>query len=84
MIDAHQTQPHRTIRQAKATHARRRHPSSARSSSNSNSNSNSNSEVSLSADVLAVELDTLNDALNSLDRLLKRDVRERNDFKAIH
>jgi len=45
---------------------------------------NSNSEVSLSADELAVELDTLNDALNSLDRLLKRDVRERNDFKAKH
>ena len=45
---------------------------------------NSNSEVSLSADELAVELDTLNDALNSQDRLLKRDVRERNDFKAKH
>jgi hypothetical protein len=46
-------------------------------------NSNSNSEVSLSAK-LAVELDTLNDALHSQDRLLKRDVRERNDFKAKH
>jgi len=45
---------------------------------------NSNSEVSLSADELVVELDTLNDALHSRDRLLKRDVRERNDFKAKH
>jgi hypothetical protein len=47
-------------------------------------NSNSNSEVSLSTNELAVELDTLNDALHSQDRLLKCDVRERNDFKAKH